>query len=355
MSETLRGMLPGIYHPFLPAFFDTLAPEEKKATCSNCAMCPPPGASAVEGVVYFRPEAKCCTYHPRLPNYLVGAVLGDPSEEMAEGRLRIRAQIQGRIGVSPRWLAPSRRYSLLLKASRDSSFGRALSLRCPYFQEQGGLCTIWRYRESDCSTFFCKHEGGADGKIFWSALDGYLRLVENRLSAFAIEGLSPTLGEPASPNGQLSLEELEGLPPAKSDYQHYWRGWEGREEELYLAAHARVSALRPGDLESIVGVSPPDLAEVEGAYRRLTAPVLPERLVLNPDASLTPVPDGMLAVTFSRYEPVLLSPDLHEVLKELRADETVVDFQARLLRDHAIAIPDAMLLGLHQLRVVISA
>jgi hypothetical protein len=346
-------MLPGIYHPLLPAFFDAKAPEERKATCESCAMCPPSGASAAAGVVYFRPDTKCCTYHPRLPNYLVGAILADASEEMAEGRRRIRAQIAGRTGVSPRWVAPSRRYTLLLKASRESSFGRSTALLCPYFQEQGGLCSIWRYRESDCSTFFCKHEGGADGKIFWSGLDSYLRLVEARLSALAIAHLSPSLGEPAPPNGTLSLEELEGRPPTSADYSGYWGSWEGREEALYLACHERVSALRAEELEAIV--SAPELAEVEAAYRRLTAPVLPERLVLNPDASLQPAADGVLAVTFSRYEPVLLSPDLHEVLKELRPDEPVADFKARLLRDHAISIPDEMLLGLHQLRVVISA
>lgn len=346
-------MLPGLYHPLLPAFFDAVAPDEAKATCSNCAMCPPKGERPAEGVVYFRPDTKCCTYHPRLPNYLVGAILADPSDEMAEGRRRIRAQIQGRVGVSPRWLAPSRRYSLLLKASRESSFGRSTALLCPYFQEEGGLCSIWRYRESDCSTFFCKHMNGADGKIFWSELDSYLRLVEARLSTFAIEGLS--LVEPAGPNGQLSLEELEGRAPSPTDYHAVWNAWEGREEELYLACHDRVTALRPGELESIVGASPPELAAVESAYRRLTAPVLPERLVLNPDASLQPVPGGVLAVTFSRYEPVLLSPDLHEVLKELRPDETVAEFKARLVRDHALEVPDDLLLGLHQLRVVISA
>lgn len=237
MSETLRQMLPQIYHPLLPAFFDTPAPEEKKATCSTCAMCPPAGGAAAEGAVYFRPDIKCCTYHPRLPNFLVGAVLRDESDEMAEGRRRIRAQIAGRIGVSPRWLAPSRRYTLLLRASREASFGRSTSLRCPYFQENGGLCTIWRYREADCSTFFCKHVNGADGKIFWTDLDSYLRLVEARLSALALESLPVGPGESPAPNGQLSVEELEGRAPSAADYRSYWGEWEGREEELYLACY----------------------------------------------------------------------------------------------------------------------
>jgi Fe-S-cluster containining protein len=354
MSRTLRQMLPGIYHPILPAFFDTLAPEESKATCASCAMCPPAGG-AVEGAVYFRPDLKCCTYHPRLPNYLVGAILADEGAEMAEGRRRVRAQIEGRIGVSPRWLAPSRRYSLLLKASRESSFGRSTALRCPYFIEEGGLCAIWRHRESDCSTFFCKHDHGADGKAFWSELDGYLRQIERRLGALALEGLDPDLGEPPGPTGQLTLEELEGRAPAPAEYRSFWGAWEGREEELYLRCHARVTALAPSEVDALVSSVARELAQVVESHERLVAPVLPERLRMNPDASLTKATGGVLAVTFSRYEPVLLSDDLHEVLKELREEETVADFRARLLCEHGVDVPEAMLLGLHQLRVIISA
>lgn len=94
---------------------------------------------------------------------------------------------------------------------------------------------------------------------------------------------------------------------------------------------------------------------VEESYRRVASPVLPERLTLNPDASLQPAEGGVLAVTFSRYEPVLLSPDLHEVLKQFGPDETVAEVRARLLREHEVEIPEGMLLELHQLRVVIPA
>ncbi|MFO0755582.1 MAG: hypothetical protein U0359_03785 [Byssovorax sp.] len=354
MSQTLRALLPALYQGLLPPFFDTLAPEETKATCASCAMCPP-ASGAAEGVVYFRPDLKCCTYHPRLPGYLVGAILADERPDMAEGRRRVRAQIAGKIGVSPRWLAPSRRYSLLLKASRESSFGRSLTLRCPYFVEEGGLCAVWRHRESDCSTFFCKHVGGADGKIFWSGLDGYLRGIEARLSAFAVNEVAPDLLEPAGPNGQLTLEELEGRAPSARDYSSYWGPWEGREEALYLACHARVLAMTAAEIEAVLAPSAGELGEVEQKHRDLIAPRLPERLVLNPDASLTPAEGGVLCVTFSRYEPVLLSPDLHEVLKELRPDETVAGFRARLLREHELSVPESLLLDLHRLRVVISA
>ena len=98
MSTTLRETFPRVYAGLLPGFFDHPAPEEKKATCDACAMCPPAGEPTVEGVVYFRPDAKCCTFTPRLPNYLVGAILSDPNPAMAEGRRRVRARIAQRVG-----------------------------------------------------------------------------------------------------------------------------------------------------------------------------------------------------------------------------------------------------------------
>src|SRR5262249_47245017 len=134
MSETLRQTLPRIYEHLLPPFFDTPAPPEPKATCSACAMCPP--SNPLPGVTYFRPDAKCCTYQPTLPNSLVGAILADDDPGMAEGRQRVRVQIASRVGVTSRWLAPSRKRAILLRASRESSFGRSTLLRCPYFVEE---------------------------------------------------------------------------------------------------------------------------------------------------------------------------------------------------------------------------
>src|SRR4051794_4988796 len=148
-------------------------------------MCAPPDVAAPAGVDYFRPDTKCCTYHPTLANYLVGAVLRDDS--LAEGRQRLREKIAGGIGVTPRFLATPRKYRLLWDASRERAFGRSLSLRCPYYVEDGGRCAIWRHREADCSTFFCKHGAGADGKIFWRALGAYLTGVELALSRHALD------------------------------------------------------------------------------------------------------------------------------------------------------------------------
>jgi len=71
--------LPVLYADLFPDFFRKEVPAETKATCAWCAMCPSSASGAVESVDgvsrLFRPDTKCCTYYPKLPNYLVGAIL----------------------------------------------------------------------------------------------------------------------------------------------------------------------------------------------------------------------------------------------------------------------------------------
>src|SRR5687767_1905524 len=98
-------------------------------------MCAPTGAAPSPDALHFRPDAKCCTYHPTLPNYLVGALLADPDPALEEGRRRVRDKLAARVGVTPLWLAAPRKTMVLLEASRDTSFGRSRALRCPYYVE----------------------------------------------------------------------------------------------------------------------------------------------------------------------------------------------------------------------------
>jgi Fe-S-cluster containining protein len=351
MSETLRQALPRVYERLLPAIFDQPPPPERKATCNDCAMCAP--KEPLPGVAYFRPDTKCCTYQPHLPNYLVGAILADTEPAMAEGQRRIRAHIARRVGVTSRWLAPSRKRTAIFRAARDSSFGRSTLLRCPYLSGEG-LCTVWRHRDSVCSTFFCKYDSGADGQTYWRAVDAYLRRVELALAQHAVTTLAPSLAEPPRPMDQMSLEELEDRPPNDDDYASFWGEWRGREEELYLAAFELVSGLLPADLDRIVGAKPEELAALEAAFAQLQAPVLPRKLALDLYRPPVVLEDGVVVGTYSKYEPIKLTPDLFEVLKELREGETVAEFRARLLREHEVDVPEALLLELHQFRVLIA-
>jgi Fe-S-cluster containining protein len=352
-TETFFDLLPAVYRELFPPFFAREAIHEDKATCSDCAMCNKAGPVG-DGLAYFRPDTKCCTFQPRLPNFLVGAVLRDGDPALAEGARRIRARIAQRIGVTPQWLAPGRKYSLLLEASRSTSFGRSTALRCSFFEPDGGLCTIWKHRESACSTFFCKHRGGLDGKNFWVALETWLGRVERRLSAHALEVIGPELNEPAYPPGVLTVEDLEDRAPSEEAYAAYWGAWLGREAELYAQCHEVIAALDRPSFARIVDGSEL-LADVEAKHAAATAPQLAERMALNPELSVQPVDGGVLVSTYSRYEPMMLSDALYAVLKELTASEPVANVLDRLRRDHDVELPDGLLASLYQMRVVVPA
>src|SRR5262245_21556703 len=116
--------LPDFYRKFLPDFFEEMIPVETYATCNNCAMCQKPGEPAIPGVDYFKPNAKCCTYFPKLPNYLVGGLLSDNNPEMDKGRKRIRERIANRVGITPLAVNPPKKYSVLIKLGGRKSFGK---------------------------------------------------------------------------------------------------------------------------------------------------------------------------------------------------------------------------------------
>jgi hypothetical protein len=307
---TLRDALPPVYRALLPGFFDAEAPAEEKATCNACAMCPPPGVTPPEGVEYFRPDTKCCTYHPTLANYLVGALLADRDPGLAEGQRRVRDKIASGVGVTPRWLHAPAELREQLDARREREFGRALDLRCPYYIEDGGLCGIWRHREGDCSTFFCKYDAGADGRIFWRTLTTWLARMEVALSRHALSQVAP---------------ELDDVT---------WGEWTGREAELYLACHEVVAGVR--DLPAIMGDEhAPLLEQLASAYRRATSDEIPSRLAPARDLPLMRVEGGAIAIGYSRYEPMFLSDAVLEALAEesldLPDDLRRVLYRARIL------------------------
>jgi Fe-S-cluster containining protein len=354
-GDSLRAIFPEVVRPLLPDLFDHEAPFEEKATCETCAMCPPAGAPPSEAVTYFRPDAKCCTFQPVLPNYLVGAILADERADMAEGKRRIQERIALRIGVSPQWIAPSRKVDLLLRASRRSAFGRSLALLCPFFERTQKNCTIWRHREAVCTTFHCKYVAGADGEIFWRRVRWYMNRVEEALSAQAAQSLIPGHHEPKPLEGSLTLEELEDRGPPEATYAALWKAWAGREEDFYVKCFEHVRSLGREGMEPIA--SRPEMVErlrdVEEAREKLVRPTLPERLAPNPEMTSAETSDGVLVSTYSTYEPLMLTRELFELVHMFGPDRTVAEVRAEVLREHDVEVPEALLVALCQFRVLV--
>ena len=365
---TIRETLPAAHRRLLPAVFDRAEIPERRATCNDCAMCgsadaadKPRGARAA--AIRFEPNLKCCTYHPTLPNFLVGAVLSDPDPAIAEGKRRIRERIRSRMGVTPMWLAPPRKHRVLLDAARGTSFGRSKVLLCPYFVEENeagakGLCSIWRHREAVCSTFFCKHEAGAAGHIFWTTQKQLLATHEVALARHAAHAIYPDAAEPSFPRMRLTLEDLEDRGANDDDHAACWGEWVGREEEFYVRAFELVRDLAPDAVTALLADDEraASLAKELGAHHdAITTPRLAARLIMNPDLRATPVgAEGAMAVTtYSAYDPMLLIKELWDVLPEFRADETVTETKARLDKEKDVEIGDDLLLILQNHAILI--
>jgi hypothetical protein len=356
--STLREHIPSFLRRHLPAFFDADAPVETKATCDRCVMCAPPGEARSHTRDYFRPDIKCCTYHPTMPNFLVGAILSDEGADLEIGRARVRQLIAQKTGVTPKAVGPSRKYQVLMQAGRYHAFGRSHDLRCPYFQVEEGRCSVWRYRKSDCAVFYCKYDAAADGQAFWRGFGGYWQLLENRLALLVMKRVSDRVEEPHRPYDRLSVEELEDRPPNPDDYRRWWGPYEGREEEFYRACYRAALSLSLEEARELLedDDGKKRLRMVGEAYQQLRAPVFPAKLEMNPELTEVPGPEGTtLVVGYSRYEPMALPAIIYRLLREFDGESTVAEVQRRILEKEGADFADGLVLTMFQHRILVDA
>ena len=214
--------LPPLYRSWMDQAFGEPILSEPRADCSNCVMCVTPQKPAVNDYS-FNPNTKCCSYHPTLPNYLIGAALADNDPNFAGSKEQfIRGVLAAKI--SPMGINPPDVTQLLFKWK---PFGKFERLLCPFYVPQdGGLCAIWKYRNARCSTWFCKHSRGKVGFAFWNALDEMLTFAEQDLAARFVEDLQMNI--PAQP----------------ADWREaIWGSWTYREPEFFLACWEKVQSL----------------------------------------------------------------------------------------------------------------
>ncbi|MDP2304612.1 MAG: hypothetical protein Q8P18_01125 [Pseudomonadota bacterium] len=299
--------LPPLYARWMDALLGGHIPKETRATCSNCAMAPPAGEPMGPG--QFDPTTKCCTYVPRLPNFLVGAVLADEDPDNAPGRATVEGRILAGVGVTPLGLARPPAWDLLYRhgvVRSDTAFGRTRSLRCPHFLADG-RCGIWRHREGVCATWHCRNDRGAVGLAFWEALGGLLGVLERSLSydavlALGLEGpaLRHLLDAPQPADGPA----LDGRqsPAAR---RAIWGGWAERERELYVATAARVERMNWSEVRRIAGPEGEAHAQlVLQAWQALVWAETPARLQLARLGSVEIGAETTAIVTHRGYDPI---------------------------------------------------
>ncbi len=251
--QKIINSVPEFYKPFLPEVFHKAIPPEPFSDCQNCPMV----AGSLDEMGCdtgkpFSPHTKCCTFIPRLPNYLVGAILSDKEPSMEEGKNRIIERIRSGKGIFPNGVYPTSEYNRLYQEKCRTDFGRNDKLLCPFFMEGDLNCSIWKYREAICALWFCKHLAGKKGTEFWNSVIGYMKFLQEWLLNIAAGrcGLNPV--DPYGEGTYREFREANGEGTEKSNYADIWKHWEGHEIEYYIKCFEVVSNLDKVEIENIL-------------------------------------------------------------------------------------------------------
>jgi hypothetical protein len=320
-------------------------------------MLPPPGEASA-GRVYFEADVKCCGYFPRLPSFLVGAILAD--DAAAEGRRRVRERIAQRAGVTPWGVVAPRGYQRLARDALDS-FGRVRSLVCPYFEARGGgKCTIWQHRNGVCRGWHCKHERGAVGHAFWGSVTAFFTELEDALAHHC--ALTLDLGPRALellharvPAHQLEVEDLD----ARVDddvHAARWGRWAGREEAFFIEAARLVAPLDATQALAIAGAKVASgAAALRSRHADLVAPRIPARLRLAPLTSTAVGRKATTVVTYSECDGLDLPNKLLLALSEFDGQATTATARRRVAQRHDLTLDDATVQQLVDHEILVDA
>lgn len=343
--------LPDLYAPWLAALLPGVLARESRATCHDCAMCTRADGTLPTATQVFRPDVKCCSFLPWLPNFLVGRILADddPSPIAAQGRRSVEERIAARVGVTPMGLERPPMSDLHLRHALDA-FGNSRALRCAHYVDQdGGLCGIWRHRESTCATWFCRFERGRFGFELWSAVKLLLSEVERDLALrCALDvGVDPevltTLLQAHDPTTGTNWQELEGEPEPVA-YAKTWADRAGHEVEHYRACAERIAGLTWDDVLARCG---PRVAARAAAVRvhhaRCADLTLPERLRSGAfHVAAIRSDGGVRAVTYSAFDAIDLPSRLVALLPVFDGRPTD-EILAGLQRDHGVELERSFL------------
>lgn len=248
----LKHQLPSFYENILPRSLLQFEPVEKKATCDNCAM----STENHRGPKFYRPDLKCCTFQPFIPNFLVGGVFNDPSSSKAQETLRY--QIENRLYSLPVGMTASVRYQLEFKKNKDEGFGQNENWLCSYYNKENGLCNMWRNRGVVCTTFYCKSSYGKSGMIFWNQLSDYLALIEMALMEealvmldFSPRQVSKLITYLDRNEGTKAEQKAHRLPEPLA--KELWNGYYHEQEEFFKKSYQIAANLDKKALKEIVG------------------------------------------------------------------------------------------------------
>lgn len=360
-DDNSSSTLPPLYATWMDELLEGPIPAETEATCEECVMCPKAGDRPA-GLTFFDPSVKCCSYMPELPNFLVGRILADENPTLAVGKETIRKRIEAGLAVTPLGLGQPSTYRLLYRQSQNA-FGRSRTLRCPhYVDENGGLCSIWRHRNSVCTTYFCKFVRGAVGREFWKTLLQLLSVVEEDLAQWCVTNLdlsNEALQTLIAPSGReektdiIDSSAIDGVVD-RTKYRTLWGNWFGREEVFFSECVRLVEQLSWRDIMTVCRPQLRLIARLaREAYGRLVSHEPPKRLKVGSFNLVSLDQDSCCLSSYSALDPVVLPRVVIDLLHYFDArptDEALVNIRngqniefdtslVRKLADFQILIP----------------
>ncbi|MEN0059827.1 MAG: hypothetical protein AAGB31_13385 [Bdellovibrio sp.] len=248
----LKYQLPKIYEDLLPREILQFEPVETKATCDSCAMARP----RHRGKIHYREDLKCCTFHPFLPNYMVGAIFTDASQGAAQDIFRDK--IQRREYALPIGLVAPVRYQVEFNQRTEGDFGQREDWLCPYYNKERQNCNVWRHRGVVCTTFFCKSSYGKVGLKFWEKLSNYLWYVELALleEALVLLDFSPrqvmTLLDYHNRQDGTAAEKSSWVLPEKKS-RELWNGYYEDQEGFYKKSYQVIGNMDKRAFHELLG------------------------------------------------------------------------------------------------------
>jgi Fe-S-cluster containining protein len=256
----LKYQLPRIYENILPREILNFHPEETKATCDACAMAKP----KYKGKTPYRADLKCCTFHPFLPNYMVGALLLE--ESSTEAHRIFRDKIARREYALPLGMVAPVSYQVEFNHREEGDFGQREDWLCPYYNKDNGNCNVWRNRGVVCTTFFCKSSYGKTGLSFWEKFGSYLWYVELALLEEALVMLD------FSPRQVMTLldfhnrfegspEEMKSRVLSEKTSRELWNGYYDDQEGFYKKAYEIVANIDKKAFHEMIGEQGQSLEE----------------------------------------------------------------------------------------------
>lgn len=217
-----QNQFPGIWAEMMPkGLFQFRFPAERRATCMSCPK------ACYEG---FRADYRCCTYHPRISNFLLGLGSETPEGDAAIDRLLKLGMLtpEGMYSTPGQWID-------FLEDQRNQDFGKSETVLCPMLNPENGYCDVHAFRNSVCSTFFCHSDHGLTGESFWMQVQTLGSQIELVLAQWSLRQLGFDVDRYIQAFDTLS-KDIRSVSTASGWTDEaldlLWGEWRGREKQL---------------------------------------------------------------------------------------------------------------------------